>query len=299
MQWRGKIRKKFPFPFFDRHGKNIETLFSANKRTDAEGIITGVFCFLHVTSTELQQALQVQRMAEQAAMDRLKELAYIRQEIRNPLYGTIFTRKLMESSDLTEEQKQIVQTSALCQRQLVKVLDDADLESIEDGYLELDTVEFTLGTVLDAVVSQGMILCREKGLQLIRDSPEAITTMCLYGDQLRLQQILSNFLINALRFTASEGWVGIKVVPTKRHLGSGVNVMHIEFRITHPGQGIPEELIKEMFVHNQDMSREGLGLHMCQKLVNIMNGDVQYLREAGMSSFIINVEFPSAQTDKQ
>lgn len=295
----GKDTEKVPFSFFDRHGKNIETLFSANKRTDAEGIITGVFCFLHVTSTELQQALQVQRMAEQAAMDRLKELAYIRQEIRNPLYGTIFTRKLMESSDLTEEQKQIVQTSALCQRQLVKVLDDADLESIEDGYLELDTVEFTLGTVLDAVVSQGMILCREKGLQLIRDSPEAITTMCLYGDQLRLQQILSNFLINALRFTASEGWVGIKVVPTKRHLGSGVNVMHIEFRITHPGQGIPEELIKEMFVHNQDMSREGLGLHMCQKLVNIMNGDVQYLREAGMSSFIINVEFPSAQTDKQ
>lgn len=299
MQWRGKIRKKIPFSFFDRHGRNIETLFSANKRTDAEGIIAGVFCFLHVTSTELQQALQVQRMAEQAAMDRLKELAYIRQEIRNPLYGTIFTRKLMESSDLTEEQRQIVQTSALCQRQLVKVLDDADLESIEDGYLELDTIEFTLGTVLDAVVSEGMILCREKSLQLIRDSPEAITTMCLYGDQLRLQQILSDFLINALRFTPSEGWVGIKVVPTKRHLGSGVNVMRMEFRITHPGQGIPEELIREMFDHNQDMSQEGLGLHMCQKLVKIMNGDVQYLREAGMSSFIINVEFPSVQTDKQ
>lgn len=295
----GKETEKIPFSFFDRHGKNTEVLFSANKITDAEGIITGVFCFLHVTSPELQQALQVQCMAEQAAMDRLKELAYIRQEIRNPLYGIIFTRKLMESTDLTDEQKQIVQTSALCQRQLVKVLDDADLESIEDGYLELDTIEFTLGTVLDAVVSQGMILSREKGLQLIRDSPDEITTMCLYGDQLRLQQILSEFLINALRFTPSEGWVGIKVVPTKRNLGSGVNVMHMEFRITHPGQGIPEELIKEMFVHNQDMSQEGLGLHMCQKLVKIMNGDVEYLREAGRSSFIVNVEFPLAQTDKQ
>lgn len=295
----GKETEKIPFSFFDRHGKNREALFSANKRTDADGIITGVFCVLHVTSPELQQALQVQRMAEQAAMDRLKELAYIRQGIRNPLYGIIFTRKLMESTDLTEEQKQIVQTSALCQRQLVKVLDDEDLESIEDGYLELDTIEFTLGTVLDAVVSQGMILSREKGLQLIRDSPEEIRTMCLYGDQLRLQQILSDFLINALRFTPSEGWVGIKVVPTKRHLGSGVNVMHIEFRITHPGQGIPEEVIKEMFVHNEDMSQVGLGLHMCQKLVKIMNGDVEYLREAGRSSFIINVEFPLVQTDKE
>eukprot|EP01018_Ginkgo_biloba_P003668 Gb_17897 [translate_table: standard] len=131
----GQETEKFPFTFVDRHGKNAEALLSANKRTDAEGKITGVFCFLHITSPELQQALHVQRMSEKRAMKRFKELAYIRQEVRNPLYGIMFTRKLMEGTDLTDEQKQFVQTSALCQRQLVKILDDMDLESIEDGSL--------------------------------------------------------------------------------------------------------------------------------------------------------------------
>nr|AHZ63969.1 phytochrome [Taiwania cryptomerioides] len=295
----GKEVEKFPFSFFDCHGKNIDTLLSANKRTDAEGRITGVFCFLHVTSPELQQALQVQHMSEQAAISRLRELAYFRQEIRNPLYGIMFTQKLIESTTLTELQKQIVQTSSLCQQQLVKILDDLDLDSIEDGYLELDTVEFTLGAVFDAVISQGMILSRVKGLQLLCDSTEEIKTMHLFGDQLRLQQVLSEFLLNALRFTPPEGWVEIKVIPNKKHLGIGLHIMHLEFRVTHPGQGIPDELIKEMFDHDQDMTREGLGLHICHKLVKIMNGEVKYCREVGSSSFILTLELPSVQSEEQ
>jgi hypothetical protein len=47
----GKETEKIPFSFFDRHGKNKEALFSSNKRTDVKVIITGVFCYLHVTST--------------------------------------------------------------------------------------------------------------------------------------------------------------------------------------------------------------------------------------------------------
>ncbi|CAH2068769.1 unnamed protein product [Thlaspi arvense] len=68
------------------------------------------------------------------------------------------------------------------------------------------------------------------------------------------------------------------------------------YRITHPAPGIPEELIQEMFHLGQTASREGLGLYMSHKLVRIMNGTVQYLREAERSSFIILVEFP---VDKQ
>lgn len=100
-------------------------------------------------------------------------------------------------------------------------------------YLELETNAFELGTVMDAVVSQGMISSREKGLQLIRETPREIKTMSLFGDQFRLQQVLADFLLNAIRFTpSSEGWVGIKVVPTKKRLGGGVHVMCLEFRYT-------------------------------------------------------------------
>jgi phytochrome B len=97
--------------------------------------------------------------------------------------------------------------------------------------LELETAEFEVGSMMDAVVSQGMITSREKGLQLIRETPREIKGMCLFGDQVRLQQVLADFLLNAVRFTPScEGWVGIKVVPTKKRLGGGFHVVHLEFR---------------------------------------------------------------------
>ncbi|XP_024398289.1 phytochrome 1 isoform X2 [Physcomitrium patens] len=294
----GQDTDRFPFSFFDRQGKYVDPLLTVNKRTDAEGSITGVFCFLHTTSVELLQALTVQRSTEKVAFAKLKELAYIRQEIKNPLYGIVFTRNLMEDTDLSVDQRQFVETSAVCERQLRKILDDLDLESIEDGYLELDTTEFEMGTVMDAVVSQGMITSREKGLQLIRETPSEIKNMCLYGDQVRLQQVLADFLLNAVRFTpSSEGWVGIKVVPTKKRLGRGVHVMHLEFRVTHPGLGLPEELVHEMFGRGRGMTQEGLGLSMCRKLVKLMNGTVQYIRETGKSCFLVEVELPLAQRD--
>ncbi|EFJ07212.1 hypothetical protein SELMODRAFT_161807 [Selaginella moellendorffii] len=294
----GQDTEKFPFAFFDRQGKYVEALLTATKRADAEGSITGVFCFLHIASAELQQALTVQRATEKVALSKLKELAYIRQEIKNPLYGIMFTRTLMETTDLSEDQKQYVETGAVCEKQIRKILDDMDLESIEDGYLELDTTEFMMGTVMDAVISQGMITSKEKNLQLIRETPKEIKAMFLYGDQVRLQQVLADFLLNAIRFTpSSENWVGIKVATSRKRLGGGVHVMHLEFRITHPGVGLPEELVQEMFDRGRGMTQEGLGLSMCRKLVKLMNGEVEYLREPGKNFFLVSLELPLAQRD--
>lgn len=129
--------EKFLFGFYDAKDKYVEALLSANKKTDGEGKVTGVLCFLHMASPELQRALQFQRLSEQAAMSSLKELAHLRQEIQNPLRGIVFTRNLMEASELTEQQKKLVRTSALCQEQLAKILDDVDLENIEQWYVML------------------------------------------------------------------------------------------------------------------------------------------------------------------
>nr|AHZ63986.1 phytochrome [Anomodon rostratus] len=294
----GHDTDKYPFSFVDRHGKFVEVLLTANKRTDAEGYVTGVFCFLHIASPELLQALTVQRATEKVAFAKLKELAYIRQEIKNPLYGIMFTRNLMEDTDLSDDQKQFMGTSAVCERQLRKILDDMDLESIEDGYLELEIAEFEVGSMMDAVVSQGMVTSREKGLQLIRETPREINDMCLFGDQVRLQQVLADFLLNAVRFTpSSEGWVGIKVVPTKKRLGGGFHVVHLEIRVAHPGSGLPEELVHEMFDRGRGMTQEGLGLNMCRKLVKLMNGEVTYIREPGKNYFLVTMELPLTARD--
>jgi phytochrome B len=72
---------------------------------------------------------------------------------------------------------------------------------------------------------------------------------------------------------------------------------HAGCRVTHPGSGLPEELVHEMFDRGRGMTQEGLGLSMCRKLVKLMNGDMQYIRDVGKSYFLVNVELPLAQRD--
>lgn len=130
----GQDADKLLFGFFDQHGKYVEALLSANERTDSEGRIAGVLCFLHVASPELQYALQVQRISEQAAANSFNKLTYIRQEVRKPLNGIMFMQNLMGSSYLREEQKKLLKTSTLCQEQLTNIVNDTDIESIEEWY---------------------------------------------------------------------------------------------------------------------------------------------------------------------
>ncbi|XVF71736.1 hypothetical protein PTKIN_Ptkin12aG0063500 [Pterospermum kingtungense] len=130
----GEDADKLLFGFFDRQGKFVEALLSASRRTDADGRIIGILCFLHVPSPELQYALQVQRMSEQAAASSLNKLAYIRQELRKPLKAIVLMQDLMGASDLSREQRQLLKTSVMCQEQISKIVDDTDIESIEEWY---------------------------------------------------------------------------------------------------------------------------------------------------------------------
>ncbi|ONK64450.1 uncharacterized protein A4U43_C07F26120 [Asparagus officinalis] len=296
----GQDVDKLLFGFFDQNGKLVEALLSGNKRTDSEDRITGVLCFLHVASPELQQALQVQRRAEQAANNSSKEVAHLRQEIKNPLHGIVFTQNLMLASELTQEQKRLLQTSIQCQEQLTKILDDLDIESIEQCYMDLNTVEFSLGEVFEAAISQGMALSKKREVLLVHDSTAEVSSLNLYGDNLRLQQVLADFLVTALQFSPpADGSVILRGISRKQRIGTGVHIVHLELRIIHPAPGIPEALVQEMFHRGQSISREGLGLYISQKLVKIMNGTVQYLREAESSSFIVLVDFPLVQNTKR
>ncbi|XP_058082098.1 phytochrome B-like isoform X1 [Magnolia sinica] len=292
----GQDNDKFPFAFFNKNGKYVQTLLTANKRVNMDGQITGAFCFLQIASPELQQALEVQRQQERKCFARMKELAYVYQEIKNPLCGIRYTHSLLEATVLTDDQKQFLETSAACERQMMMIVKDGDLESIEDGSLELDKGEFLLGDVINAVVSQVMILLRERGLQLIREIPEKIKVMAIYGDQVRIQQVLADFLLNMVRHAPSPGgWVEIQVRPSLKQMSDG-DTVHLEFRMVCPGEGLPPELVQDMFHNTRWATQEGLGLSMCRKILKLMSGEVQYIRESEKCYFIIVVELPTPQT---
>ncbi|XP_059456159.1 phytochrome A-2 [Corylus avellana] len=290
----GQEPEKVSFSFFARSGKYVECLLCVSKKLDREGAVTGVFCFLQLASQELQQALNVQRLSEQTALKRLKALAYIKRQIRNPLSGIIFSRKMMEGTELGFEQKELLHTSAQCQRQLSKILDDSDLDSIIDGYLDLEMVEFTLNEVLVASISQVMTKSNGKGIRMVNDVAKEIVNETLYGDSLRLQQVLADFLSISVNYTATGGQLILAASLTKDQLGQSVHLAHLELRITHSGGGVPEALLNQMFGSDGDASEEGISLFISRMLLKLMNGDVRYLREAGKSTLIISVELAAA-----
>ncbi|XP_020108073.1 phytochrome B-like isoform X3 [Ananas comosus] len=129
----GRETDKFPFAFFDKNGKYVQALLTANTRSKMDGETIGAFCFLQIASPELQQALEIQRQQEKKCYARMKELAYICQEIKNPLSGIRFTNSLLEMTDLNDDQKQFLETSASCEKQMLKIIKDANLHSIDDG----------------------------------------------------------------------------------------------------------------------------------------------------------------------
>ncbi|KAE8696445.1 hypothetical protein F3Y22_tig00110670pilonHSYRG00026 [Hibiscus syriacus] len=210
--------------------------------------------------------------------------------MRNPLNGIRFTHKLLETTPISENQKQFLETSNACERQILAIIEDMDLGSIDEGSTELRMEEFVLRNVLDTVVSQVMILLKERNLQLLHEILKEIKTLFLYGDRIRLQLVLSDFLLNVVQHAPPGGWVELKISPGLKLIRDGNEFVRLEFRMTHPGKGLPSTLIQEMNEDGNSWTQEGLGLNMSRKLLNKMNGHVQYVREHDRCYFLVDLE---------
>ncbi|KAF7803213.1 phytochrome E isoform X2 [Senna tora] len=288
----GQDSEKFSFEFFNRKGEFVEVFLTANKRNDASGNPIGCFCFLQIVSPDPNQPTEGPKSECEENISKFKELAYILQEMKNPLNGMRFTHKLLENTAVSENQKQFLDTSDACERQIMSIIEDTDLGSIDKGTVKLNMEEFLLGNILDAIVSQVMILIRGKNLKLFHEIPDEIKTLTLYGDQIRLQMILSDILLNVVSHTPSaRGWVEIKISPGLKIIQDGIEFIHLQFRMTHAGQGIPSAVLQDMFeAENQWSTQEGLGLYMSRKILSKMNGHVHYVREHDKCYFLIDLE---------
>lgn len=97
--------------------------------------------------------------------------------------------------------------------------------------IKLKVEEFLLGDVVNAIVSQAMILLREKDLHLSHDVPEQIKSLWLYGDQMKLQLALSDFLLCVVDYTPSlNGWVELEVSHGLKLIQDGNEFVHLKFR---------------------------------------------------------------------
>ncbi|GAV92573.1 HATPase_c domain-containing protein, partial [Cephalotus follicularis] len=133
---------------------------------------------------------------------------------------------------------------------------------------------------LVASLNQVRMKSNGKSIQIVNEMPEEIMAKTLFGDSIRLQQVIADFLLVCINFTPNGGLLSLAACLSKDNIGKSIHLAHLDLRISHVGGGVPEALLNQMFGSDEDATDEGLSLLISRKLLKLMNGDVQYLREA-------------------
>lgn len=229
---------------------------------------------LAVLNNELSNALG---LAEQAAESKGRFLANMSHEIRTPMNGVIGALNVALSSGDVEERTDLIQTAASSANILLHIINDIlDFSKLEAGKLDVKLEVFPLVGVLNEVHMLMQELASEKCLHL-KLQMAAGTDVVVKTDEVRIRQILTNFIGNAIKFTEN-GEVTISVDMVKIEEQN-----HVHIRVSDTGVGISEADQSRLFQRFEQIENEkivtstkgtGLGLAICKQLVQVMGGDI-------------------------
>ncbi|WP_342221388.1 two-component sensor histidine kinase BarA [Candidatus Fukatsuia endosymbiont of Tuberolachnus salignus] len=231
---------------------------------------------MEIQNVELELA---KKRAQEAARIKSEFLANISHELRTPLNGVIgFTRQTLKTS-LTPTQIDYLQTIQRSANNLLAIINDVlDFSKLEAGKLILEQIPFLLRTTLDEVIILLAHTAHEKGLELILHVNNDVPNH-LVGDSMRLQQIITNLLGNAIKFT-EKGNISIWVKVSSQTEGN----VRLTIEIHDTGIGISEAQYPRLFqaFGQADASisrRHGgtdLGLTITERLVQEMDGNINF-----------------------
>ncbi|UTF59882.1 PAS domain S-box protein [Gilvimarinus sp. DA14] len=236
--------------------------------------------------------------AEVAARSKSEFLAMMSHEIRTPMNGVLGMLNLLKKAQLPDRDLHKLHIAKTSAESLLAIINDIlDFSKVEAGKLELDEAEFELHQFLDGFTHTMAMRAQDKGLELILDKSE-LNHASVSGDCGRLQQIFTNLVGNAIKFTEQ----GSIVIRCHSHLAAGR--VHFSADIQDTGVGIPGDKIEQLFDPFSQLDASttrryggsGLGLAICRKLTQLMRGKISAQSSAGEGScFSFSVELKPAQ----
>jgi len=255
---------------------------------DRENILYGVGGIATDITERVQsreKLVEAKRKAESAEQLQEQFLANMSHEIRTPLNGIIGMTNILQHTPLSEEQDEFVQIIRQSSDNLLMLINDIlDLSKIKAGKLSMEEVSFDLQKLLDQAVAQFRLKAKEKGLTLSIHCDRSVP-LHLTGDPLRITQILSNLLSNAMKFTEA-GSIEVRVCELQQQKDGKTN---LSISVTDTGIGIPDEKLEHVFESFEQAAREtsrkyggtGLGLSITRQLCEMMGGTIAASSEFG------------------